>query len=277
MKSSRNIWNHFRIAAEIKTQRIILGLLPIITFVLGFGGSVIAQTGPSAAVKNIVLVHGGFVDGSGWEGVYKILKKDGYTVAIVQNPTISLADDVAVTKRTIANQNGPVILVGHSYGGAVITEAGNDPKVVGLVYVAAFAPDKGESVSTLIANPPPGAPQPPILPPQDGYLFLDKAKFPASFAGDVKPDVAAFMADSQVPWGVEALNGKISEPAWKTKPSWYLLTTEDKMIPPDAQRMMSKRTGATVVEVKGSHAIYVSRPQDVAALIKKAAQGTARK
>jgi len=170
-----------------------------------------------------------------------------------------------------------VILVGHSYGGAVITEAGNDPKVVGLVYVAAFAPDKGESVSTLIANPPPGAPQPPILPPQDGYLFLDKAKFPASFAGDVKPDEAAFMADSQVPWGVEALNGKISEPAWKTKPSWYLLTTEDKMIPPDAQRMMSKRIGATVVEVKGSHAIYVSRPQDVAALIEKAAQGAARK
>ncbi len=277
MKSSRNVRNYFRTAAEIKTHRIILGLLPIITFVLGFGGSVIAQTGSSAAVKNIVLVHGGFVDGSGWEGVYKILKKDGYTVAVVQNPTISLADDVAVTKRTIANQNGPVILVGHSYGGAVITEAGNDPKVVGLVYVAAFAPDKGESVSTLIANPPPGAPQPPILPPQDGYLFLDKAKFPASFAGDVKPDAAAFMADSQVPWGVEALNGKINEPAWKTKPSWYLLTTEDKMIPPDAQRMMSKRTGATVIEVKGSHAIYVSRPQDVAALIEKAAQGAARK
>src|SRR5882762_6386687 len=156
MKNSRNIRTYFRTAAEIKTQRIILGLLPIITFVLGFGGSVFAQTTPSAAAKNVVLVHGGFVDGSGWEGVYKILKKDGYTVAIVQNPTISLADDVAVTKRTIANQNGPVILVGHSYGGAVITEAGNDPKVAGLVYVAAFAPDKGESVSSLIANPPPG-------------------------------------------------------------------------------------------------------------------------
>jgi pimeloyl-ACP methyl ester carboxylesterase len=252
-------------------------LLLIITLVLGFGGSVVAQTSPSAAVKNAVLVHGGFVDGSGWEGVYQILKKDGYTVAVVQNPTISLAEDVAVTRRAIASLNGPVILVGHSYGGAVITEAGNDPKVVGLVYVAAFAPDKGESVSTLIANPPPGAPQPPILPPQDGYLFLDKAKFPASFAGDVKPDAAAFMADSQVPWGVEALNGKISEPAWKTKPSWYLVTTEDKMIPPDAQRMMSKRIGATVVEAKGSHAIYVSRPQDVAALIEKAAQSGARK
>ena len=232
---------------------------------------------PDSTIKTIVLVHGGFVDGSGWEGVYKILKKDGYTIAIVQNPTISLADDVAVTKRTIATQNGPVILVGHSYGGAVITEAGNDPKVAGLVYVAAFAPDRGESVSTLIANPPPSAPQPPILPPQDGYLFLDKAKFAAAFAADVKPDAAAFMADSQVPWGVEALNGKISEPAWKTKPSWYLLTTEDKMIPPDAQRTMSKRTGATVVEVKGSHSIYVSQPKAVAALIEKAAQGAARK
>jgi len=228
-------------------------------------------------VKNIVLVHGGFVDGSGWEGVYKILKKDGYTIAIVQNPTISLEDDIGVTKRTIATQKGPVILIGHSYGGAVITEAGNDPKVARLVYVAAFAPDEGESVATLIANPPPDAPAPPILPPQDGYLFLDRAKFPASFAADVEPDLAAFMADSQVPWGVKALNGTISEPAWKTKPSWYLVTTEDKMIPPDAQRAMSKRAGSTVVEVKASHAVYVSHPQDVAALIEKAAQGAARK
>src|SRR5438105_4031856 len=254
-----------------------VGHLLLMTEICSRRKEIIMAERPSLEARNVVLVHGGFVDGSGWEGVYEILKKDGYTVAVVQNPTISLADDVAVTKRTIANQDGPVILVGHSYGGAVITEAGNDSKVIGLVYVAAFAPDKGESVSSLIANPPPGAPQPPILPPQDGYLFLDKAKFPASFAADVKPDAAAFMADSQVPWGVEALNGKISEPAWKTKPSWYLLATEDKMIPPDAQRMMSKRTGATVVEVKGSHAIYVSRPQDVAALIKKAAQGTAAK
>jgi len=228
-------------------------------------------------VKNVVLVHGGFVDGSGWEGVYKTLKRDGYTVAIVQNPTMSLADDVAVTKRTIANQDGPVILVGHSYGGAVITEAGNDPNVAALVYVAAFAPDKGESVSSLIKNPPPGAPVPPILPPQDGYLFLDKVKFPASFAADVEPETAAFMADSQVPWGLDALNGTISEPAWKTKPSWYLLTTEDKMIPPDAQRAMSKRAGATVVEVEGSHSIYVSQPDAVAALIETAAKGTAAK
>jgi pimeloyl-ACP methyl ester carboxylesterase len=226
---------------------------------------------PTAAT--IVLVHGGFVDGSGWEGVYKILKKDGYTVSIVQNPTISLADDVAATKRIVRAQSRPVILVGHSYGGAVITEAGNDPKVAGLVYIAAFAPDKGESVSTLIKDPPPGAPVPPILPPQDGYLSLDKAKFPASFAADVDKDKAAFMADSQVPWGVEALSGMISEPAWKTKPSWYLVATDDKMIPPPAQRLMSKRAGSTVIEVAGSHAIYVSQPNAVAALIEEAAKG----
>ena len=226
-------------------------------------------------VKNVVLVHGGFVDGSGWQGVYKTLKKEGYAVTIVQNPTFSLADDVAVTKRALAQQNGPAILVGHSYGGVVITEAGNDPKVAGLVYIAAFAPDKGESVSSLIKNPSPGAPLPPILPPQDGYLFLDRAKFAASFAADVHPGDAEFMADSQVPWGVEALSGAISQPAWKTKPSWYLVSTEDKMIPPDAQRAMSKRAGSTVVEVKGSHAVYVSQPQAVASLIEKAAKGVA--
>lgn len=173
----------------------------------------------SPRAMTIVLVHGGFVDGSGWEGVYTILTKDGYTVSVVQNPTISLTDDVAATKRVLAVQNGPVVLVAHSYGGAVIAEAGNDPKVADLVYIAAFALDQGESVATLIQNPPPGAPVPPILPPQDGCLLLDRAKFPASFAADVDAEKAAFMADSQVPWGVAALNGTISEPAWKTKPS----------------------------------------------------------
>src|SRR3954467_9024912 len=222
-------------------------------------------------MNNIVLVHGGFVDGAGWEGVYKILKDDGYNVSIVQNPTISLEDDVAVTKRVLAAQDGGAILVGHSYGGAVITEAGNDPKVAGLVYITAFAPDKGESVATLIKDPPPGAPVPPILPPQDGYLFLDRAKFRASFAADVDAERAAFMADSQVPWGVEALSGKISEPAWKAKSSWYLVTADDRMIPPDAQHSMAKRAGATVTEVKGSHSIYVSNPNAVADLIEKAA------
>jgi pimeloyl-ACP methyl ester carboxylesterase len=228
----------------------------------------------SIKATNVVLVHGGFVDGSGWESVYKILSKDGYAVSIVQNPTISLADDVAATKLIIDAQNGPVILVGHSYGGVVITEAGNDPKVVGLVYIAAFAPDRSESVSTLIKDPPPGAPVPPILPPRDGYLFLDKAKFQASFAADVDAERAAFMADSQVPWGVGALSGSISEPAWKSKPSWYLVATDDKMIPPPAERFMSERAGATVVEVAGSHAIYVSQPNAVASLIKQAAKGT---
>ncbi len=222
-----------------------------------------------SAEKTIVLVHGGFVDGFGWEGIYRILKKDGYNVAIVQNPTLSLADDVAATKRIIHAQKGPVILVGHSYGGVVITEVGNDPQVERLVYIAAFAPDKGESVSTLIQDPPPGSPVPPILPPQDGYLFLEMAKFSSSFATDVDEEKAAFMADSQVPWGVEALNGTINEPAWKTKPSWYLVATDDKMIPPPAQRFLSNRAGSTVVELAGSHAIYVSQPNAVAALIEK--------
>jgi pimeloyl-ACP methyl ester carboxylesterase len=163
--------------------------------------------------KSIVLVHGGFVDGSGWEGVYQILKKDGFDVTVVQNPTISLAADVAVTKRAIDMAKGDIVLVGHSYGGVVVSEAGNDPKVKTLVYITAFAPDEGESVSSLIANPAPGAPVPPILPPVDGFLFLDREKFAASFAADVRPNLAAFTADSQVPWGLEALQGAVSKPA----------------------------------------------------------------
>jgi pimeloyl-ACP methyl ester carboxylesterase len=222
----------------------------------------------------VVLVHGGFVDGSGWRGVYDHLKKDGHSVAIVQNPTISLEGDVAVTKLAIEAESEPVILVGHSYGGAVITEAGTHPNVAALVYIAAFAPDTGESVNTLIADPPPGAPVPPILPPRDGFLFLDREKFHASFAGDVSAEEAAFMADSQVPWGVDALGGTISEPAWRSKPSWYLVTTEDRMIPPPAQRQMSARAGSTVVDVAGSHAIYVSQPAAVADLIRTAVKAT---
>jgi len=226
------------------------------------------------ASDNVVLVHGGFVDGSGWEGVYGILKRDGYKVSVVQNPTLSLEGDVAATKLIINAQSEPVILVGHSYGGAVITAAGNDPNVAALVYIAAFAPDEGESVNTLIADPPPDAPVPPILPPQDGFLFLDREKFHASFAGDVDGDKAAFMADSQVPWGVDALGGTISEAAWRSKPSWYLLTTEDRMIPPPAQHMMSSRAGSTVEEVAASHSVYVSQPEAVAAIIEKAASAT---
>jgi len=223
---------------------------------------------------SIVLVHGGFVDGSGWGSVYKLLRADGHAVTVVQNPTTSLADDVAVTTRAIDQQNEPVILVGHSYGGAVITEAGNHPDVAALVYIAAFAPDAGESVNTLIADPPPGAPVPPILPPQDGFLFLDKEKFSASFAADVDPDLAAFMADAQVPWGLEALGGTITTPAWSLKPSWYLVATDDRMIPPDAQRAMAGRSGATVTETPGSHAVYVSRPDAVADVIRAAASAT---
>jgi pimeloyl-ACP methyl ester carboxylesterase len=226
----------------------------------------------SSETSNVVLVHGGFVDGSGWQGVYDLLKADGFNVSVVQNPTLTLEDDVAVTRRAIDAQAGPVILVGHSYGGAVITEAGTDPNVVKLVYIAAFAPEKGESVNTLIADPPPGAPVPPILPPQDGFLFLDRDKFAASFAGDVPSAQAAFMADSQVPWGVGALAGSITDPAWRTKPSWYLVATEDRMIPPAAQRAMSERAGSTVAEIAGSHAIYVSQPAAVAALIAEAAR-----
>ena len=225
----------------------------------------------ASATPTIVLVHGGFVDGSGWAGVHKLLKADGYDVSVVQNSTVSLADDVAATKLAIAQAKGPVVLVGHSYGGVVVTEAGTDPKVTRLVYIAAFAPDTGESVATLIQNPPPGAPVPPILPPQEGFLFLDKAKFQASFAADVNEDEAAFMADSQVPWGVGALDGAVTEPAWRTRPSWYLVATDDKMIPPPAQHAMAGRAGAAVVEAKGSHAIYVSRPDVVAAIIKTAA------
>lgn len=223
-------------------------------------------------MTSIVLVHGGFVDGSGWEDVYRILKKDGYPVSIVQNPTTSLADDVAATRRVIGEQKSPVILVGHSYGGVVITEAGNDPRVAGLVYITAFAPDRGESVGSLIKDPPPGAPVPPILPPQDGFLQLDKARFAASFAADVDAEKAEFMANSQVPWGLAALNGAVTQPAWKSKPSWYLVATDDQMIPPPAQRSMASRAGSSAAEVKGSHAVYVSQPQAVADLIKKAAK-----
>jgi pimeloyl-ACP methyl ester carboxylesterase len=223
-------------------------------------------------VQNVVLVHGGFVDGSGWRGVYDLLTADGYKVSVVQNQTLSLESDVETTHNVLDLQDGPAILVGHSYGGAVITEAGNHDRVAGLVYIAAFAPDAGESVNALIANPPPGAPVPPILPPQDGFLFLDRDKFADSFAADVPAELAAFMADSQVPWGVEALNGAVSEPAWRSKPSWYLVASDDRMIPPPAQRAMSERAGSTVIEAPGSHSIYVSQPHVTAELIAQAAR-----
>ena len=226
-----------------------------------------------SAAGTVVLVHGGFVDGSGWQDVYQRLKRDGFSVSVVQNPTLSLQEDVDATRRIIDAQGEPVILVGHSYGGAVITEAGNDPNVAALVYISAFAPDAGESVNTLIADPPPDAPVPPILPPRDGFLFLDRNKFHDSFAADVPEDLAAFWADSQVPWGVDALGGTITEPAWRTKPSWYLVSTEDRMIPPPAQRAMAERAGSTVTEVAGSHSIFVSHSAEVAGIIEQAASG----
>jgi pimeloyl-ACP methyl ester carboxylesterase len=222
-------------------------------------------------IRNIVLVHGGFVDGSGWEKVYRLLRKQGYNVTITQHPTTSLADDVRAVRQVLAAQDGPAVLVGHSYGGAIITEAGTDPTVAALVYIAAFAPDAGESVATLIANPAPGAPVPPILPPRDGFLLLDREKFPASFAADVDPELAAFMAAAQLPWGVEALQGAITQPAWRIRPSWYLVARDDRMIPPPAQRAMAARAGATVSESAGSHSVYVSQPEAVVRLIIAAA------
>lgn len=224
---------------------------------------------------DIVLVHGGFADGSGWRPVYDLLTKDGYRVAVVQNPTLSLQGDAAATRLIVDAQGGPVVLVGHSYGGAVISEAGTDPNVAALVYIAAFAPDKDESVNSLIGGFPQDGPQPPILPPKDGFLFLDRDKFHESFAGDLPADLTAFMADSQVPWGVDATGGPVTDPGWRTKPSWYLVTTEDRMIPPPAQRTMAQRAGATVAEVAASHSVYVSQPARVAELIKQAASAVA--
>jgi pimeloyl-ACP methyl ester carboxylesterase len=225
-------------------------------------------------IGNVVLVHGGFVDGSGWRGVYDALRADGYTVAIVQNPTFSLEGDVAATCQVIDALPGPVTLVGHSYGGAVITEAGNHEKVRSLAYIAAFAPDKGESVRTLIADPPPGAPVPTTLPPNQGFLFLEHDQLADSFAADLPRAQAEFLADSQVRWGLDALNGPVSQPAWRVKPSWYLVAGDDRVIPPPAQRAMAGRIGARTVEVPGSsHFVYLSQPAAVADLIKQAARG----
>jgi pimeloyl-ACP methyl ester carboxylesterase len=257
-------------------QQPLRRILPILALIVTGCAMVHAQAKPTQPIKNIVLVHGGFVDGSGWESVYKILAKKGYNVTVVQNPTITLADDVAVTKRAIDSVGGPVILVGHSYGGVVISSAGDDPNVVGLVYVCAFAADNGESVLSLIKQAPADAPAPPILPPVDGFLFLDRQKFAESFAGDVKPDNANFMSNSQVPWGLAAASAGATAAAWKTKPSWYLLTTDDHMIAPELQKFMSKRANAKVTEIKGSHAIYVSHPDAVASIIEQAAAGSTR-
>jgi pimeloyl-ACP methyl ester carboxylesterase len=218
----------------------------------------------------VVLVHGGFVDGSGWRGVYDELRADGIDVRVVQNATKSLVDDAATTLDVLDAVDGRVVLVGHSYGGAVITEAGNHEKVAALVYITAFAPDQGESVNTLLGGFPQDGPQPPILPPVNGYLFLDRAKFHESFAADTSSEDAAFQADSQVPWGLDALGDVVTEAAWRSKPSWYLHVGDDRMIPPVVQTSMAERIGATVVETPGSHSIFVSQPKVVADLIRSA-------
>jgi pimeloyl-ACP methyl ester carboxylesterase len=221
---------------------------------------------------SVVLVHGAFVDGSGWRAVYDMLTKDGFEVLIVQNPTVSLEGDVAATERAIAQAKHPVILVGHSYGGMVITEAGIHAKVRSVVYLAAFAPDAGESVETLASQPaPPGESKAPLLPPQDGYLLVDPSKFPTAFAADVDPSTTRFMAAAQVPWGLQAVQTAITKVAWKTKPTHYMVTMKDGMIPPTAQRTMAKRTGGRTVEIASSHAVMLSHPREVAAFIKEVA------
>jgi pimeloyl-ACP methyl ester carboxylesterase len=224
--------------------------------------------------RSVVLVHGGFVDGSGWRGVYDILTRDDFNVSVVQNPTVSLSGDDMATRQILDRMPEPAVLVGHSYGGAVISQAGTHENVAALVYVTAFVPDEGESVNALVETFPKDGPLPPILPPQDGFLFLDREKFHDSFAGDLPAEEAAFMADAQVPWGLEALGGIVSQPAWRSKPSWYLIASDDRMIPPAVQRTMAAKMGATVSEVPGSHSIYVSTPQVVADLIKRAAAET---
>lgn len=240
---------------------------------LALGATSTTAAVAAEGLPTIVLVHGAFVDGSGWAGVHRILRAEGFPVIVVQNPTTSLADDVAATQRAIASAESRVVLVGHSYGGVVITEAGSDSRVSALVYVAAFAPDQGESVSSLLASAPPGAPALPIVPTSEGNLTLDRRQFPAVFAADLAPEVAGFMADSQLPWGAKALACAITSPAWKAKPSWYVVAQTDRVIPPDAQRAMAGRAKATVKEVPGSHAVYVSQPQSIAAVIREAATG----
>ena len=224
--------------------------------------------------KNIVLVHGAFADGSGWRPVAEILSKDGYAVSIVQEPETSLADDVAAANRILDRQSGPTVLVGHSYGGAVITEAGVNPHVVSLVYVAAFAPDEGEKLGPLLGSIAPAANS--IAPTADGYLLVDPPKFPADFAADLPAAEAQFMAISQVPINGAIVGAPIAAPAWKTKPSYGVVATQDRMINPDLERSMYKRAGAKVTEIKGSHAVFISNPNEVARLIERAATASAQ-
>lgn len=227
---------------------------------------------PGVPSLSIVLVHGAFVDGSGWQQVHGELVDRGFEVLVAQHPTTSLEGDVAVTERLIAAARHPVLLVGHSYGGAVITEAGANPKVQALAYVAAFVPDVGESVAALNEAPEePGEAKAPLLPPQDGYLVVDPARFPEAFAADVDLATTRFMAAAQLPWGLAAVIAPLTHAAWKTKPSFYLVASADRMVPPSAQRRMAKRASAAITEIDSSHAAMMSHPQEVAAFIAAAA------
>jgi pimeloyl-ACP methyl ester carboxylesterase len=220
-------------------------------------------------VKNIVLVHGAWADGAGWRGVYDILTKDGYSVSVVADPLTSLTDDVAATDRVLDRQDGPALLVGHSYGGAVITEAGDHANVAGLVFVSAFAPDVGESILGLL---PKDGPQPPVEPSKDGFLFFAPQAYVAAFAAGIDADTAKFLAASQVPLAVVAGSAPMTIAAWKDKPNWYVVSKDDLIIPPDAQRTMAKRAGSTTVEVDGGHLAFMANPAPVAALIEQAAE-----
>ena len=224
---------------------------------------------PPNGIKNVVLVHGAFADGSGWEAVANILKKDGYNVSVVQHPETSFAEDVKFTKSVIDRQSGPVVLVGHSYGGAVITEAGNDPKVSALVYIAAFAPDTGESSATIEQAIPPAGKG--IKDTSDGYLYIDPAAFAADFCADIPAAKAQFMAESQVLFSKDSFTSPVTSPAWKSKPSWYQVSRKDRSINPENERKMAKRANAKTTEVNSSHAAYISHPRETAKVIEEAA------
>lgn len=253
----------------VQTMRVLA-----VALVAALGACATSHAQPTPAptltqsVRNVVLVHGAWADGSGWEGVHQALTARGYNVAIIQNPLTSFAADIAAVDRVLARQNGPVLLVGHSYGGAVITQAGNAASVAALVFVAAFAPDAGESVSTLLSG---GAP-PPLQPSADGFLFFDPAIFPQAFAQDLSADRGAFLAAAQVPTAAEVFAVPITQAAWRSKPSFYVVASEDHVIPPAAQRQMAARANATITEIAGSHAVYISQPEAVAAAIDAAAR-----
>jgi len=243
----------------------------VTTFALALATSVIAFAAHAADVKNIVIVHGALADGSGWRKATEVLEKRGFNVTIVQEPITSLSDDIAMTNRVLDLQDGPTLLVGHSYGGMVITEAGHNQNVAGLVYVAAFQPDKGENLLSLASSMPAGGMN--TRETKDGqYLYLDPAAFANDFAADLPKDEAAFLAKSQVFASKEAFSAKVGDPAWKTKRSWSIVATEDRSINPDLERQMAKRAGSDVTEIKASHAVFASQPEKVALVIEKAAR-----